>query len=405
MNVTASSSASIRPCADSCISSTSPAKPTWKVAGIELASRTFWMSAVTSPRARPCRSTPILACRTRCSRSIELGPTPGSIRTRSPVRTTAPPWAWIGAAASAMKSLRNSGARRTRMSNSWSSSRSLLGTSPSTMLRTCVATDPTLKPRSAARARSTCATSSGWPDTSVVPTSTAPGIARILRDQLVTQALQLLHVVAAHVQVDGRLVGRALHELGIGDLDLGKRDRLEARPQIRLDVLELDAPLVLPRGLHPELRLAHLAAGAHRGEHLPDFRRVEKRALDFRHALHGFVERHARRQVHHHDELAAVLIRHELGADERQRGETGHEHEERGRHHLDRMRQRPAQHLEVLAIEPVVGLAPALEQPAHPRADALFGRHVAHEPRRQHRIERERDHQRHGDGKRHGERE
>ena len=246
------------------------------------------------------------------------------------------------------------------------------------MLRTCVATDPTLKPRSAARARSTCATSSGWPDTSVVPTSTAPGIVRMRADQLVAQALQLLHVVAAHVQVDRRLVGRPLHELGIGDLDLRKRDRLEARPQIRFDVLELDAPLVLPRGLHPELRLAHLAAGAHRGEHLPDFRRVEQRAFHFRHALHGFVEGHARRQVDHHDKLTAILVGHELGADERKCRQTRHEHEERGRHDLPRVRQRPAQHLEILTIERVVGLAPALQQPAHPCANALFGRHVAH---------------------------
>jgi hypothetical protein len=47
---------------------------------------------------------------------------------------------------------------------------------PSIMLRSCIATAPTLKPMSAARLRSTRATISGCPDTSVLLTSTAPGI-------------------------------------------------------------------------------------------------------------------------------------------------------------------------------------------------------------------------------------
>ena len=44
-------------------------------------------SAVTSPSGRSSSSMPILACRRRCSRSMLVGPTPGSMRTMSPVRT------------------------------------------------------------------------------------------------------------------------------------------------------------------------------------------------------------------------------------------------------------------------------------------------------------------------------
>ncbi len=75
------------------------------------------------------------------------------------------------------KSFRNSGARRTRMSYSLSSSRRRVGTMPSTMPRSCIATEPTSKPRSAARLRFTSATISGWPVSSVLSTSTAPGTA------------------------------------------------------------------------------------------------------------------------------------------------------------------------------------------------------------------------------------
>ena len=226
MNVTARSNASTSPCADSCISSTSPAKPTWKVAGIRArVQHILDVGRRRRPGRVPADRRRFLVCRTRCSRSMELGPIAGLHPDEAPCERRRRPARSIGAEASAMSRC-GTRARDARGCRTRGPPRAACSAQPSTMLRTCVATDPTLKPRSAARARSTCATSSGWPDTSVVPTSDGARDRADAPDQLVTQALQLLHVVAAHVHVDRRLVGRPLHELGIGDLDLRKRDRL-----------------------------------------------------------------------------------------------------------------------------------------------------------------------------------
>ena len=61
------------------------------------------------------------------------------------------------------------------MSYSSSPSRSLVGTTPSTMPRSCEATVATSKPMSAASERLTWATISGWPLSSVLSTSAVPG--------------------------------------------------------------------------------------------------------------------------------------------------------------------------------------------------------------------------------------
>ncbi len=166
--------------ADSCIISTSPAKPHSKLAGICTVAIAAATSMVTSPSGRSDSSTPIIAWRRRCSRLMLVGPMPGSIVAMSDVRINAPLGEYIGARAIAWKSLRNSGDSRTRMSYSLSPSRSLVGTMPSTMPRSCEATLPTSKPRSAAIARLTRATISGWPLSSVLSMSTVPGTWRIL---------------------------------------------------------------------------------------------------------------------------------------------------------------------------------------------------------------------------------
>ena len=91
MNATARISARPIAAADSCIISTSPAKPHSKLAGIWTVATARSTSAVMSPSAAPAaRSTPTLACRRRCSRSMLLGPTAGVKATTSPVRTTDP---------------------------------------------------------------------------------------------------------------------------------------------------------------------------------------------------------------------------------------------------------------------------------------------------------------------------
>ena len=91
MKMTARIIASPIAAADSSIISTSPAKPHSKLAGIWMVAITAATSVVTSPSARPpLSSTPILAWRRRASRWMLVGPMPGSIRTISLVRTTAP---------------------------------------------------------------------------------------------------------------------------------------------------------------------------------------------------------------------------------------------------------------------------------------------------------------------------
>ena len=108
-------------------------------------------------RARPgARSMPIFACRRRCFAVDVARADPG--RERHDVagaHDRAARRVERRAERSRRKSFRNSGASRTRMSCSWSPSRSRVGTMPSTMPRSCVATAPTLNPRSAAIERLT----------------------------------------------------------------------------------------------------------------------------------------------------------------------------------------------------------------------------------------------------------
>ncbi len=90
MKATASSIASPMAAADSCISSTSPRKPHSKLGGICTVAITALTSVVTSPSGRSDSSMSIFACRRRCSRSMLVGPTPGSIVAMSDVRISAP---------------------------------------------------------------------------------------------------------------------------------------------------------------------------------------------------------------------------------------------------------------------------------------------------------------------------
>ena len=141
------------------------------------------------------------------------------------------------------------------------------------------------------------------------------GNAADLGHQLVADPLQLLHVVAADVEVDRRLVGRALHELGIGDANLRERNRRElrrtaalisprprARVSFRVSLTCTDEDRTSP--CRPTVLNTWRTSGTCPTDLLD--------AADLRHAL---VERRARRQIDEDLELAAVFVRHELGAD------------------------------------------------------------------------------------------
>ncbi len=139
---------------------------------------------------------------------------------------------------------------------------------------------PTSKPISAAISRLIRATISGWPATSVLFTSTAPGMRRIQGHQLVADPLQLSHVVAADVEIDRRLVRHALHELGIGDANLGEGKRRELAADCHLDLGKATRTRLLARQLHLHRRGPHLALETDGAEHLADFGDLSDNLLD-----------------------------------------------------------------------------------------------------------------------------
>ena len=100
--------------------------------------------------------------------------------------------------------------------------------------------------------------------------------------------------------------------------------------------------LVLLAGLDAQRRLERAALEADRGEDLPDFRHLpsplSRPRLDVGHRL---LESGAGRHFDVHREFAAIFLRHELGADHRQRRHARKEHHCRGGDDLPRMRDAP----------------------------------------------------------------
>ena len=204
--------------------------------------------------ARPSSSMPTFTCRRRCSRSMLLGPTPGSMRTMSARADDRA----VGRVERRAADRREVVAELRREPHA-----DVVFPVAVAQLRRHDAFDHAAElhrrccrrrsPMSAAISRLMRATISGCPDTSVLSTSTAPGICLIF---VVTSSLMPLQLLPcrrrARRRSSGACVRRALHELRLGDRDLQQRHArsaararpalISAMPRVALVLLRQRAP-------------------------------------------------------------------------------------------------------------------------------------------------------------------